>query len=386
MAETAKAVPLALDAQGQVIEPERAMAQGQYHCMACQERVRLVPTHCRVMHGQVIQVRTHFSHQAQSQCTATNESIQHLAAKITVQQEAQRSGVLRFLLRCPDCRKASLKKYVMKPREELRAEVRAGDYRLDLAVVNLDTNRVVLGIEIQHTHAVTEEKARQLDLPWFELATPALFRRGKSGELYLQTVNSNCFAYQTCPCGNDAFSDQEAKLRSAQRRKVAQQQARERQLEETRRRAAQLQAERLVRQEQQRGRPPAAGMTPTTDQQAAFRARLLAAIPDVFDRLLAFTCVLGDCPGCRQEGIFFDGSGMNMVPTWSPYVARDQGGHLWQCRCVACGWQAHQPPGGLTFILRGNAFSPPSRGRSVMRPTSGPREEPDRPFWWQETD
>lgn len=394
MAETAKAVPLALDAQGQVIEPERAVAQGHYHCMACQERVSLVPTHRRVMHGQVIQVRTHFSHQARTQCTATNESIHHLAAKITVQQEVRRSGVLRFLLRCPDCHKTSLKKYVVKPREELRAEVRAGDYRLDLAVVNFDTNRAVLGIEIQHTHAVTEEKARQLDLPWFEIATPTLFRTGKSGELYLKTVNSNCFLFQPCSCGNDAWSDQEAKRRAAQRRQVAQQQARERQLDETRRRAAQLQAERLARQEQlrllrqaqQRGHPSGAGTTPTADQQAAFHVRLLTAMPDIFDRLSAFTCVLGNCPGCGQEGLFFDSSGMNMVPTWSPYVARDQGGLLWHCRCVACGWQAHRPPGGLIFVLRGNAFNRPSPSRNIVPPASKSREEPDRPFWWQETD
>ncbi|CAM3199076.1 hypothetical protein DESA109040_02405 [Deinococcus saxicola] len=394
MAENAKAVPLALDARRQVVEPERAVAQGHYHCVACQERVSLVPAHRRVVHGQSIKVRAHFSHRIHTQCTATHESIHHLAAKIMVQQEVRRSGVLRFSLRCPNCHRAYLKKYVMKPREGIGTEVREGERRLDLAVINLDTNTVTLGIEIQHTHAVTEEKARQLELPWFEIATTSLFRTGKNGEAYLETVNSNFFSYQPCLCGNDAFSFQEAQLRAAQRRKIEQQQARERQLEESRRDAASREAQRLARQEQlrllrreqQRTSQPGAVTTRTAHEVAAFRARLLAAIPDVFDRLLAFTCVLGNCPGCGQESIFFDSSGMNMMPTWSPYVARDKSGHLWQCRCVACGWQAQKPPDGLTFILQGNAFNPPAPGTTIWPRTSGPREAPEQQFWWQDTE
>ena len=383
VAENARAVPLAIDAQNQVTEPDKAVVRGHYRCLACNERVSLVLAHQRVMHGQTIAVRAHFSHHASSTCAATGESIQHLAAKLTVQQEAGRSGVLRFALRCPDCGLNSIRKYVLRPGQGVRAEVQVGSRRLDLAVVDLHTGRVALGIEIRHTHAVTADKADELDLPWFEITTAAGARRVDGGDVCFETANSNCFAYQPCPCGNDAFSHQEARRRADVRREHKRQQARERQLQ-----AARLDAERRsaavrVARLEQRPVQPAAHTAPTAAQHAAFREQLLAALPDVFDRLLAFTCVLGPCPGCGQQQIFFDPRGMNMVPTWSPYVLREQPAHPWRCRCVACGWHAQAPPDGQVFVLRGNAFGAPAPGRLAL-PRAAPA--PERGFWWQDAD
>lgn len=368
-----------------------AVVQSHYTCVACNERVSLVPAHRRVAHRQTIPVRAHFSHHAHSTCTATGESVHHLAAKLTVQQEVQRSGVLRFLLRCPDCERTSVKKYVLKPREGIGAEMRVGDHRLDLAVMDLDTKRPVLGIEVRHTHAVTPQKARALGLPWFEITTTSLFGQ-RGGHAHLEVVNSNCFVYQPCPCGNDAFSYQEAQDRAARRRTLKRQQAREQQLAQERREAERRRADRAARQaqlaalhrDQLRRQTPQASGPPTPEQHAAFRQRLLAALPDVFDRLLAFTCVLGPCPGCGEEQIFFDSSGMNMMPTWSTYVMREQPAHPWHCRCVACGWHGQKPPAGLVFVLRGNAFDPAPPSRLVLPRTQGQPQEGT--FWWQDTE
>lgn len=382
-------VAYALDASGQVVEPETATADQRYVCLACEEVVSLVRAHQRLVGDQLRPWRAHFSHRSGSTCTAGGESIQHLASKRWLQQAVTRHRSLTVELSCPDCQRQMPFEYWLLPSDVVANEVPTGAYRADVAVLQAD-GRVDFVIEIRHTHQVTEPKAIGLDVAWVEIdSRPDL---GMTRAPQLVALNTNLFSYLPCEqCGNDAASyplalerravrlEQERRQRHAEllQRQAERQAAFARQQQE-----AQLAHQRAVRLalEQERRAEAEARQRGQLAAERAIETFLVEHVPDARSRLLVFTCVLGRCPGCDAATVFFDPTGMNWMPTWTPLAWRASPFHPLECACLLCGWHGPQPPPGQRIT-----FHQPVSRSGPAADTKPKAAGPDR-FWWQDRD
>lgn len=382
-----KGVPVALDIHGQVVKPQDAHPEGFYTCLGCKERVAFVAAHQRFMYGKVVDVISHFSHLTGSQCSATGESLKHLGTKLSLEQYCQRNPELRFSIQCPDCEQRRVKRITRRRDEEVCTEFTVGPYRLDVAIYNVETHRVRLGIEVLYSHAVDEDKAAGLDIPWFEVDSLHVFRRDSDKQHIINVCNTNYFLYDPCSCGNNAFSFKEARRRKEERHRQAAAEQQARLLQEQREKRRQQQEE-LERRRQERAEELAdigprvqplevRSLGALSPEQEQLRVSLLTEIPDIFQRLLTFTCTLTNCPKCQQQGLFFDPGGMNMMPVWTQFVYKQTPDHPWECRCVGCGWHGSRPPTGALYTFQGDAFQEQPRRRQ------GPVQEP---FWWNRDD
>lgn len=161
-------VPYALDATGTVVAALTAPRQGTYTCLECSQPLTL---RRRGDH------RPHFTHHNKALRQCTGESVTHQAAKALlraqVESELHQHGRITWHLACPGAQGAC-RDHITVPQhqtvqtwEKVELEIAYGPYRFDVAVTN--GGAVLFGFEVFFRHAVPDDKAEALDVPWLEL-------------------------------------------------------------------------------------------------------------------------------------------------------------------------------------------------------------------------
>ncbi len=389
-----RGVSFALDAQGQVTDPAKASATQPYTCLWCHDRVHPVRAYRRRT-GQTW--RAHFSHAPHSTCAATGEGILHRAAKHLLRQRLLQHRAFGLHLLCLDCGREEVLDYQLRPGWQVNLEVPLGIFRGDVVIQDPE-GRPAFAFEIRVTHEVGEEKARGLNCRWAEVDAdvPALLK-GEGGALELSAVNTNLFWFHPCTCGNNAPTNllalerkaaREAEARRVQAERVERE--RRRYMEELNRQAARAEEERRARAKQREEEARHAEQERHKQQGSRdqfIKTFLRTQVPEVFDRLMVFSCVVADCPGCQKLQVFFDPGGVNMMPTWAPHLARRPSGiHPWQPVCPACDWSGPVPAGERRMYhghaWRASATTPtPTSLRSALPHRAASRAEA-QDFWW----
>ena len=157
------AVPWALDADGKLVSPDEVASSLGLRCPdpACGSRLllRAGPVRAR-----------HFAHLDAERCS--RESVEHWAAKHLLAQVVIASladpGVRPEIhCRCPDCGKSP--RHLPGSVRSARVEMAVDGFVADVLLLG-DDQQPICALEVLHTHAVTDEKAEGLSIPWIELA------------------------------------------------------------------------------------------------------------------------------------------------------------------------------------------------------------------------
>lgn len=154
-------VPYGVDELGNYVSPEMASKQTVYFCPCCANRLVFKSGTKRVKH---------FSHPKAANCNP--ETVLHKTAKALVQRaimdNAEGELCLSIMDNCQCC--GGEQERLLKPKTFSNAvqEVRVGQYICDVVAFKGE-GEIALGIEILVTHAVDEEKAKNLNIYWIEL-------------------------------------------------------------------------------------------------------------------------------------------------------------------------------------------------------------------------
>lgn len=157
-------IPVAREAGGRLVRPDDAHKGAVYTCPSCAGRVD-------VHAGE--KKRRHFHHRAG---VCSSETVLHLSAKQLVVQaiDAWLAGTADppvIVRRCAHAGCEATTRQAM-PRKVGRAalehRLRSG-HVADVALLARAADLPVAVIEIRHTHAVDDEKARELGVPWVEV-------------------------------------------------------------------------------------------------------------------------------------------------------------------------------------------------------------------------
>mgnify|MGYP001032039330 CR=1 FL=1 len=162
-------VPYALDEAGAVVAANSAPQKGRYTCLDCRQPLTL-----RRRPG----ARPHFTHHGHALRRCSGESATHKAAKAIlrhqIEQELREQQRVTWHLACSGAGDHPCRERITFPQhhpvpawDAVLLEVAHGAHRFDVAITA--NGRVVFGFEIYFKHAVPEEKARRLDVPWLEL-------------------------------------------------------------------------------------------------------------------------------------------------------------------------------------------------------------------------
>lgn len=160
-------IPVALGPGERLVRPsDAAESEGtDYSCPKCSEEL---------IFKNGTQVRAHFSHAGGSAC-GTPESIlhraakRHLAALIEADISERSPGHLTFLWDCPICEETFQKPLQKDQVEECKLEESLeGGRRPDILLLS-ESEEPIAGIEVYHSHEVSEEKNKDLEIPWAEI-------------------------------------------------------------------------------------------------------------------------------------------------------------------------------------------------------------------------
>lgn len=172
-------IPYGLAPNGHLTKAADATRGVEYACPEC--RTPLV-----YRAGET--VTHHFAHKANTACTG--ESVLHLTAKMliaqTIEEHAATENNSRISMKCNcDCCNSQFNLNLPKNAfSSARQEERIGSFICD--VVAMRDGQLALGVEVLATHAVGEEKANELSIPWIELTAESILAE----PTYWQPVNS----------------------------------------------------------------------------------------------------------------------------------------------------------------------------------------------------
>lgn len=154
-------VPYGVDELGHYVSPTVALKQTAYFCPCCSNRLIFRSGTKRAKH---------FSHPKIATCNP--ETVLHKTAKALIQRAITGNAggylSLSIINNCQSC--GEQLEQVLKPNTFSKAveELRVGQYICDVVAFRGD-DEIVLGIEVLVTHAVDEQKAKNLSLYWIEL-------------------------------------------------------------------------------------------------------------------------------------------------------------------------------------------------------------------------
>lgn len=165
-------VPIAInpDDLSEVI-PKDAIPKKSYTCssVACSTEVRLRRTYTK-KNGTIVDAHFfHFADDANDCSWRHGESLEHYHMKMAIVDQINNGGFRVQHGLC--CLTSTMIQGVAYP--EHPVTVGGVRYRLDVGVV---TTIGLLGIEVEHTHAVDERKAKafaEIKMPWFEIPSYA---------------------------------------------------------------------------------------------------------------------------------------------------------------------------------------------------------------------
>lgn len=158
--------PFALASDGRLVAACTAEKHGTYTCPGCGGALLLRQGNIRI---------PHFAHTPAAVCRA--ETALHATAKLLAAQvlRAHAEGdthALRILRACSWCAKEF--DWELPRLGNFLASVEHSVARFVCDVVGLRQEMPVLGVELRVTHAVDEQKAAELPIPWVELDAAAL--------------------------------------------------------------------------------------------------------------------------------------------------------------------------------------------------------------------
>lgn len=162
-------------------------------CLSCSASLTVVKAHKRTRNGVRFQVRAFFRHPVNHEnANCCNESIDHKAAK---RAAVQFKDKLRYSYKCVDC---SALTPIHLEGEMYEEEIAwNASFRLDVGIRSND-GAVVGAVEIYHTHAISNEKARAMTdagLAWCEVTSKRVLDAVRTGTY--SVVVLRC-AYDTC--------------------------------------------------------------------------------------------------------------------------------------------------------------------------------------------
>lgn len=171
-------VPVAFDPEGRQVVPEDAVKSTNYRCSskACKQVVRLRRAYDR---SDGVSVTAHFFHLGESpECLwKTRESLEHFFAI----DYLRRLGILKVerTRTCGHTYRVDLPGKVATAKPEDLLTVNGRNYRPDVTYFD-DAGNIILAIEVLHTHAVDEKKAKDLScaVDWIEVSALDVLRKG----------------------------------------------------------------------------------------------------------------------------------------------------------------------------------------------------------------
>lgn len=153
-------VPYGVSQHGDLVPAREADAGEVYACPGCAGLL--------VLHAGAVRAK-HFAHKANTACDG--ETLAHITAKLLIAKIIDEHCVskTRITLQCAcgKCGSPVQKELPHSAFTNSAVEERIGPFVCD--VVAFKESRPVLAVEIFNSHAVGDEKAEQLDLPWIEL-------------------------------------------------------------------------------------------------------------------------------------------------------------------------------------------------------------------------
>lgn len=154
-------LPFAINGAGRLVAPHEANKCDPYTCPGCAAAVSL--------HAGKIKAH-HFHHQPSAECSP--ETVEHALAKRIIStrlREWMQGQAQPPLLRIPCPRCGQLDQHRMGGRFDEVVEEYTLSNGLRPDVVALRDGEPVVGVEVQHTHAVNDEKAGRLGLRFIEV-------------------------------------------------------------------------------------------------------------------------------------------------------------------------------------------------------------------------
>lgn len=153
-------VPYGLSQTGELVHARDAVASTEYLCPCCKGAL--------VLHAGVVRAR-HFAHKASTACDG--ETLAHSTAKLLIAKviREHRNSNARITLQCncSQCHSLLQREIPHDAFTSSAVEERVGPFICD--VVAMKENIPILAVEIFKSHAVGDEKAEKLELPWVEL-------------------------------------------------------------------------------------------------------------------------------------------------------------------------------------------------------------------------
>jgi len=194
-------IPLALDSMENVVRPEIAVKGDHYSCPSCGDNLIL-----RI--GEI--KKPHFSHKGTDTCS--QETIVHQSAKLLVIHAIdnwihKKEGIAPVIeRRCPVCWVCAYQ-YLPDKVDGAVAEKRLeSGYVADVAILSEGT--VAAAIEILVTHAVDEEKKKNIGVPFIELTGDSVI-----DEPQVWRPVTDCFNPFRCEYCHEAKQQYQAKIR-----------------------------------------------------------------------------------------------------------------------------------------------------------------------------
>lgn len=170
-------VPYAMDESGTVVAANAAERGANFQCLECHQPLAL-----RRRQGQ----RPHFTHLSQALVNCSGESVTHRAAKELLREQVERElkhdNCVYWSVACPGAETACSDRVIFERQAQISTwdcvlvEVVHQTFRFDVAIVS--NGSVVYGFEVYFRHAVPENKASGLGVPWMELDAEEILRFG----------------------------------------------------------------------------------------------------------------------------------------------------------------------------------------------------------------
>jgi hypothetical protein len=153
-------VPYGVDSDANIVHARDAVPGVRYSCPCCESAL--------VLHTGPIKAR-HFAHKATTTCDG--ETVAHITAKLLIAQvireHAAKGPQISLRCTCDKCHVPFEKPLPSDAFSASQVEVPVGRFVCDVVAIKEDA--AVLAVEIRKSHAVDDDKASALELPWIEL-------------------------------------------------------------------------------------------------------------------------------------------------------------------------------------------------------------------------
>lgn len=198
------AVPVAHTSEGETVRPGEAMREEDHYCPACEEELIYRA-------GEVM--RPHFAHHGGNPCSSP-ETILHHAAKRRLAKTIRRwiegrGRAPRFARKCRLCKKPEVEQKIPDTITEVRVErALPSGYKPDILLLAGESPpEPAAAIEVVVTHEVSEQKRKDLNLPWIEVTAESVMEETDDQETECFEVRDDGLKKLICAGCNERLED-----------------------------------------------------------------------------------------------------------------------------------------------------------------------------------